>query len=113
MTQRIRENFSAPNWRLVTIMATPCRRETPTMTMIVTKTTIPNQTTSASRRSLENPTKTNKREANATFRHRILVISLPYSRPRVFCSRLNSDDATSGHSFVTRRSACRLLRTEA
>ena len=68
MTQRIPENFSAAEWKLVTIMGNtmPPRDpndddddETPR-----TKTTTPNRTTSASRRSSENPTKTNRREGS-------------------------------------------------
>ena len=68
MTQRIPENFSAAEWNSSPSWATRCRRETPTMTMTMmmtrTKATTPNRTTSASRRSSENPTKTNRREGS-------------------------------------------------
>jgi hypothetical protein len=64
MTQRVPESFSMVDWNLVTIMGTSCR-ETPTIAMMTrTKTAAPNQTTSASRRSSENPTNTNKREGS-------------------------------------------------
>ena len=68
MTQRIPENFSAAEWKLVTIMGNTMPPRDPTMTMMMmmtrTKATTPNRTTSASRRSSENPTKTNRREGS-------------------------------------------------
>ena len=68
MTQRIPENFSAVEWRLVTIMGNTMPPRDPNdddeMMMTRTKATTPNRTTSAGRRSSENPTKTNRREGS-------------------------------------------------
>jgi hypothetical protein len=58
MTQRIPENFSTVDWSLVTKMGNTIPPRAPMMTK--TKTATPNRMTSASRRSSENPTKTNK-----------------------------------------------------
>ena len=69
MTQRIPENFSTVEWRLVTIMGNTIPPRDPTRhDDDRTKTTTPNRMTSASQRSSENPTKTNKRNARATAR---------------------------------------------
>ena len=66
MTKRIPENYSAAEWKLVTIMGNtmPPRVPNDDEMMMMTRTTTPNRTTSASRRSSENPTKTNKREGS-------------------------------------------------
>ena len=68
MTKRIPENYSAAEWKLVTIMGNTMPPRVPNdddqMMMRRTRTTTPNRTTSASRRSSENPTKTNKREGS-------------------------------------------------
>ena len=58
MTQRIPETFSILDWSRGLIMGN-IHPETPTRTMMTrTKTATPNRTTSASRPSSENPTKT-------------------------------------------------------
>ena len=71
MTQRIPENFSAAEWKLVTIMGNTMPPRDPNDDDDDddddderTKATTPNRTTSASRRSSENPTKTNRREGS-------------------------------------------------
>ena len=59
MTQRIPDTFSMLDWSRALIMGKSRHPETPTRTMMTrTKTATPNRTTSASRPSSENPTKT-------------------------------------------------------
>jgi hypothetical protein len=68
MTQRIPENFSAVEWRLVTVMATRCRRETPTMTMTMMMT--------RTSRSSESPRKMNKREGSCNSSPALISVRL-------------------------------------
>ena len=64
MTQRIPGTFSTVDWSLDRGNTMPPENPTTMMMMTGTKTAIPNLTISASRRSLESPTKTNKRESS-------------------------------------------------